>query len=147
MSTNDDTLEVTPMSPTTAALQAAMDAEEARLGAIDKATGELLAALRQEMDQYLSKGRLPMTKDSNPLPWWKDNQHLFPNLAAVAKQYLAVQASSASSERMFSKANILIDWKRSRMDPQVVTQVMFLLGNLETFQKKILETETDNDSE
>ena len=58
----------------------------------------------------------------------KDNHHLFPNLAAVAKQNLAVQALSASSERMFSKANILIDWKRSRIEGQVVTPVILLLG-------------------
>ena len=141
---NDNSLEVTPMSPTTASIQAAMDAEEARLGTTDEASGELMATLRQEMDQYLSKRRLTMTKDSNPLSWWKDNHRLFPNLAAIAKQYLAVQASSASSERMFSKANILIDWKRSRMDPQIVTRVMFLLGNLETFQEKMAEVETNN---
>ena len=82
--------------------------------------------------------------DSNPLAWWKDNSHLFPNLAAVAKQYLEFQASSASLERMFSKAKILIDWKRSRMDPQIVTCVIFLLGNLEKFQKKMAEIETNN---
>ena len=134
---NDDDSPVIPMSPTTAAIQAEMDAEEARLGSSDEATGELMASLRQEMDQYISKRRLPMSKGSNPLSWWKDNQHLYPNLAAVAKQYLAVQASTASSERMFSKANILIDWKRSRMDPNIVTRVMFLLGNLESFQKRL----------
>ena len=55
-----------------------------------KASVELMATLRQKMSQYFSKGFLPMTKDSNPISWWKDNQHLFPNLEAIAKQYLAV---------------------------------------------------------
>jgi hypothetical protein len=57
---------------------------------------------------------------------------------------LAIPASSASSERMFSKANILIDWKRSRMDPSIVTCIMFLIGNLKTFQRRIEEIEADN---
>ena len=84
----------------------------------DEASGELMATFRQEMDQYLSKQRLTMTKDSNPLSWWKDNHNLFPNLAAIAKQYVAVQASSASSERMFSKANILLIGKDQGWTPK-----------------------------
>ena len=40
---NDNSLEVTPMPPTTAAVQAAIDAAEARLGATDEASGELVA--------------------------------------------------------------------------------------------------------
>ena len=82
---NDNNLEVTPMSPTTAAFQVAMDAEEARLGTTDEESEELMATLRQEMDQYLSKRCFTMPKDSNPLSWWKDNHRLFPNLEAVAK--------------------------------------------------------------
>ena len=65
--TNNESLEVKPKSPTTAAIQAAIDAEEARLGATDEVSGELMATLRQEMDQYLSKPPLSMTKDSDPL--------------------------------------------------------------------------------
>ena len=72
-----------------------MDAEEARLGETDEASGELMATLRQEMGQYLSKQHLPMIKDSNPLASWKENHHMFPNLVAATKQYLEVHASSA----------------------------------------------------
>ena len=93
---NDTEQEALPMSPRTAAIQAAIDADEARIGSNDVATGELMVSLRQELDQYLSKRCLHMKKD--PLQWWKENKHVYPNLSAVAKQYLAIPASSASSE-------------------------------------------------
>jgi hypothetical protein len=37
----------------------------------------------------------------------KNNQKQYKHLAAIAKQCLAIQATSASLERMFSKANRL----------------------------------------
>jgi len=40
----------------------------------------------------------------NTLVWWKRNSILYPNLAALARKYLAIQATSASSERIFSSA-------------------------------------------
>jgi hypothetical protein len=34
--------------------------------------------------------------------WWKENENNMKDVAAMAKQYLAIQAPSASSERMLS---------------------------------------------
>ena len=41
-------------------------------------------------------------RDVGALKWWKQNENELPLLAGVAKSYLAVQVTSASSERMFS---------------------------------------------
>jgi hypothetical protein len=40
--------------------------------------------------------------DTDPLMWWKQHQQEFPRLARMARQYLAVPSSSASSETLFS---------------------------------------------
>jgi hypothetical protein len=49
----------------------------------------------------------------DPLLWWKENEDNYQELAAIAEQYLAIQATSASSERMCSKADVLIDDRRA----------------------------------
>jgi hypothetical protein len=38
------------------------------------------------------------------LEWWKTHSHMFPNLSKMARQYLAMPASSAGVERLFSAA-------------------------------------------
>ena len=41
------------------------------------------------------------------MAWWNMNEHRFPKLAKLAKIYLGIPATSASSERLFSKAGII----------------------------------------
>ncbi len=38
------------------------------------------------------------------LEWWKTHSHIFPNLSKMARQYLAMPASSAGVERLSSAA-------------------------------------------
>ena len=40
--------------------------------------------------------------DQDILKWWRDKSSQFPNLAKMARQFLASQASFASAERVFS---------------------------------------------
>ncbi|CAN0125823.1 unnamed protein product, partial [Laminaria digitata] len=39
--------------------------------------------------------------DITALKWWAGKQSTFPTVAKLAREYLAVQASSAASERLF----------------------------------------------
>ena len=55
---------------------------------------------KSELDDYLIKHTIP--DDSDPLSFWKDNESTYPNLAELAKKYLAIPASSAPVERLFS---------------------------------------------
>ena len=78
---------------------------------------------KNELNIYLSFESLPTVnkegKHNNPFKWWKKNQCLFPTLAKLAKCYLAVQATSAPSERVFSQASLLITTKRTRLSAAV----------------------------
>ena len=49
----------------------------------------------------------------------------FPHIALLALKYLAIPASSAPSERVFSQLKLVIDSKRWRMDAGRVERVIF----------------------
>ncbi|CAN0493112.1 unnamed protein product [Scytosiphon promiscuus] len=49
-----------------------------------------------------------------------------PHLAKLARKYLAVQASSAASERLFSQAGLVLTDKRNRMSGETAANVVFL---------------------
>ena len=43
-------------------------------------------------------------RECDTLKWWSSNKHLYPITAAAARQFLAVPATYAQSERQFSAA-------------------------------------------
>ncbi|CAN0245584.1 unnamed protein product, partial [Discosporangium mesarthrocarpum] len=47
------------------------------------------------------------------LVWWTKNQHGFPYLARLAVTHLAIPATSATSERVFSTAGNTVTKKRN----------------------------------
>lgn len=68
--------------------------------------------------------------DSNPLKWWKDNEHQYPHLSKLAKRYLAVQATSVASERVFSTAGDIVTAQRAALSPENVDILIFLKKNM-----------------
>jgi hypothetical protein len=67
---------------------------------------------------------------SNPLHWWRYNSSRFPRLAALARKLLAIQATSAPSERLFSAAGLTIAKDRSRLTQDNAAMLIFLHDNL-----------------
>jgi hypothetical protein len=49
------------------------------------------------------RSRCPSTQNPG-LMWWKQHVQEFPRFARMARQYLAVPATSASPDRLFSSA-------------------------------------------
>ena len=43
-----------------------------------------------------------------PLGWWEKSSRIYPHIATLARKYLAVQASSAASERVFSVGGLVV---------------------------------------
>jgi hypothetical protein len=65
-----------------------------------------------EVDVYLQLPALPCTRngmDTNPLEWWRCHEHQLPHLAKMARQFLAMPASSAGVERLFTSAGSMHD--------------------------------------
>ncbi|CAN0385686.1 unnamed protein product [Ectocarpus sp. 13 AM-2016] len=64
-----------------------------------------------------------------PLKWWMQKQDMFPTLSKLAVKYLAVQATSAASERLLSEAALIITAKRNRLHDVNAENILFLSSN------------------
>ena len=62
--------------------------------------------------------------EDDPLRWWACNQTRFPNLAVLARDHLAMLASTVPSEETFSAAGNMVTAKRSSMKPETVQALM-----------------------
>ena len=60
------------------------------------------------------------------LMWWKEHATRFPYLSQLARRYLAMPATSASVERLFSVAGQIVTAKRASLHPSTVTLLVFL---------------------
>lgn len=80
---------------------------------------------------YLSEPQLRF--DLNPLEWWRTREEKYPAVAAVAKKYLTIPSTSASSERCFSTAGNIVTSKRSCLLPENVDMLVFLYQNRKLF--------------
>lgn len=85
-----------------------------------------------EVNEYLQLSEIPLTSD--PLLWWNEKKDKFPILSNLAQKYLAVSATSTASERLFSDAGNLLTNKRTRMNPKLFKQIMFLKRNAFNFE-------------
>ena len=84
---------------------------------------EGIAIIERQIDSeiYLYKGlsSLPMFSDidkthyNNPLLWWKATALKFPLLSRRAQKVLAIQATSAPSERVFSSGGNVVTKNRA----------------------------------
>lgn len=98
----------------------------------DKQPDELSKAERVELelDDYLSSSFATVSGSSDPLKWWKANSSRFPTLAKLALRYLAMNATSVASERLFSISGHIVNKKRASMKPDTVNRMVFLACNL-----------------
>lgn len=91
--------------------------------------GNLLPDQLSEMDKYL---RADIVKVANPLKWWTDNVHVYPQLSRMALDYLSIPgkfqhyivfifvtnvvlATSTAVERVFSQGRQLLHFTRNRL--------------------------------
>ena len=63
---------------------------------------------------------------NDPLKWWRSKQRDFPLLAALARRVLALPASQAQSERMFSTAGKIVTPVRNQLASENVELLVYL---------------------
>ena len=81
--------------------------------------------------------------------WWKLNEHRYAVLPTLAKEILGVTATSAPSERMFSKWRQLISKFRHKLGKEMVEAIMCLktwwdvVPEVDEGESSVMTTESD----
>ncbi len=95
-------------------------------------------SLATPMDEFTSwmSSTLTLADDDGDdiLHFWSQNGHLFPTIAVIARDVLAIPASNTSVERLFSKSKNMITDKRTRMGVEKIDRLLFLKKNLDIFK-------------
>ena len=87
-------------------------------------TRVLQTRIAAEIKAY--KGERQIAATADPLKHWKLKSRDYPLLSLVARKWLAVPASSAASERMFSSAGLTVSKKRTLLGTARVSTLVFL---------------------
>jgi hypothetical protein len=86
----------------------------------------------EEIRRYRNESALDFFDEEgnvkNPLLWWKNNESLYPHLSKFSRRVLAIPATSAPSERVFSVAGQIVTKKRTRLTGDAVTLLVWLKG-------------------
>jgi len=92
-----------------------------------------------QLAAYELRDKMPMRngdgKFNDPLKFWKEAASQFPELAKLAQEYLSIPATSAPSERVWSRAARVLSAKRARLDPTVTSSIMFVQENSTLIRK------------
>lgn len=80
-----------------------------------------------EFEKYLSEPSI--SHNYCPFEWWKNHADKFPRFVPLARKYLAIPATSTSSERVFSTAGNIVSTKRCNLHPENVDKLVFLYQN------------------
>ncbi|KAH9458675.1 hypothetical protein MJO29_005769 [Puccinia striiformis f. sp. tritici] len=78
--------------------------------------------LNTEIEQYLSKPN--QKRDCNILYYSSQNRKIYPSLATMAKCFLSNPATSAASERVFSRSKTIIGLQRHSLSPASIEHVL-----------------------
>jgi hypothetical protein len=85
--------------------------------------------MQAEIEIYVDMEK-PAHSDLDVLEWWKTNEAKLPLLAAKARRWLCVPATSASSERMFSAAGNNMTFSRYNLNPNTLKKLVFIHENM-----------------
>ena len=92
-----------------------------------------------ELELYLLAEGIKIKNDkgdyNNPLEWWKTHKDDYPILVELAMEFLSIPATSAASERVWSRAAQVLSTKRARLSEKVASNVLFVKENLEVLRK------------
>lgn len=85
---------------------------------------------RRKLDIYLQMDITKFISSSNssdnPLVFWKEQEHIIPYMAKLAKQIFCIPASSAGVERAFSSAGVIISVRRNSISPFTVNNIILI---------------------
>ena len=92
---------------------------------------------RLELSNYQREVMPLFDKDgefNDPLEWWKSNESKFSTIAKLARKFLAIPATSAPSERIWSIAKNVLTTERACLKENVAAAYLYIQENIEIFR-------------
>lgn len=83
------------------------------------------------LDEEILKYKLVTDVEQEPLEWWMNHAQQYPILSSIARDFLAIPASSAGSERVFSTTKNIATHLRSSLTPENFSKLAFISCNKE----------------
>ena len=106
--------------------------------------------LETELAKYVNntdKSVTELTSNMHILEWWREHSRTYPLLANLAKKYLAVQATSCSSERTFSTGGRTVSMTRTRLSPTNVYMMVYVKENLAKVNLRQFQTSNEEEKQ
>ena len=83
--------------------------------------------LGSELDQYVEdRSPVSLLNPYDVFPYWRLQYDRWPTLTQMARAYLAIPATSTSSERAFSQARLVLPHTRNRLSPGTIKMLLEL---------------------
>ena len=98
------------------------------LGSDSPSSNEGCDPVQDEVEGYFKQQQSP--RETSPLEFWKINKCRFPVLACLARNYLAITATSTPAERVFSVAGLVVSRLRASLTPEHLDMLVFLNKNM-----------------
>lgn len=80
-------------------------------------------------DREIQQFRCLSLAPDDVLAWWSTQKETYPKLSMLARMIMAIPATSAPSERIFSTAGLTVNAKRSSLAPSTVDKIVFVHEN------------------
>lgn len=112
-----------------------------RLSYEDIMNSQLMARNDQQARLTPYEKLTPMSQILDPLAWWEKHAGIYPEHAQLARKYLAIPATSAPCERLFSTAGRTIEKRRAKLNPETAKSIVFLHENKHFLDKMSVESE------
>ena len=122
-----------------------LDMARAQVEALEskQAESEPLEPIDRELNTWL-KGTIQEKDVSlDILAFWLDQEARLPFLASLAKEILAVQMMSASSERVFSEGSNVVTKQRTLLNPDNAKMLMYIHDNYDQLKPFVKNWKTN----
>jgi hypothetical protein len=100
---------------------------------------------RLDYDRYIEVPQDPSI--TSVLMWWKKHEHIYPDLANMARDILAVPASGCPVERVFSISGRIARWERSSLRDSTISDSMMVKDHYLRAGQVLKEVDSSFDSD
>ena len=127
LSTSDETTEQQGNGPKVSKLSKLMGESVSTSVDEPQVTGVRMRSIVDELTAYKNEAKEDL--DCDPLAWWKLKAVKYPRISVIARRYLQIPATSASSERLFSSYGNIYTERRMSLRADTAEATLFMHFN------------------